>query len=174
MNKIADFQMNEIKTAFEIVTKVSVKNKAKLLRWFIRQNIEFQLLIFEKQGNYYFKLKEEGTDKKLLSFASFILAIKEFFDNEQLLKSKNKSQRFDSLGKLSKLEKIKFRKEKFQPKQEMLLNMHSVVESLFLDGFSSRKIQKYIFQKHKKDISHTLISNYINKYINTRKENKNV
>lgn len=155
----------EIQTSFEVITKISVEQKAKLLRWFARQNLEFQLLVFQKQSNHYFKLKNEGIDKKILSFASFILAVQELYQQEQILKSKNKSQSLDTLGNLSKLEKIKIRKEKLQPKQEMLLNLHSVIENLYLEGFSSRKIQHFLLIRHKKSISHTSISKYINTYI---------
>lgn len=159
--------MNSIKilNTFEIVTKISQDKRKQLIRWFARQNFEFQLLAFEKQSNYYFKLKKEGVDKKILSFTSFLLTIAKLYNQEQILKSKNKSQSLDTLGNLSKLEKIKIRKEKLQPKQEMLLNLHSVIENLYLEGFSSRKIQHFLLTRHKKSISHSLISKYINTYI---------
>lgn len=167
MYQMKDLKMDEFRTMFEIVTKISVEQKAKLLRWFARQNLEFQLLVFEKQSNHYFKLKNEGVDKKILSFVSFILSLQELYNNEQILKSKNKSQSLDKLGNLSKLEKIRLRKEKLQPKLQTLLNLHSVVESLYIEGFSSRKIQEYILTKHKRSVSHTLISRYIKHYILT-------
>ena len=66
-----------------------------------------------------------------------------------------------------KIEKIKIRKEKLQPKKEMLLNLHSVIETLYLEGLSSRKIQDFLLKRHKKEISHTLISRYIKHYILT-------
>ncbi|MDX4036542.1 hypothetical protein [Aliarcobacter skirrowii] len=161
--------MNNIKIlhTFEIVTKISQDKRKQFLRWFARQNLEFQILVFEKQSNHYFKLKNESVDKKILSFSSFILAIQELYENEQILKSKNKSQSLDKLGNLSKLEKIRLRKEKLQPKKEILLNLHSVIESLFLEGYSSRKIQDFLLKRHKKEISHTLISRYIKHYILT-------
>ncbi|MDD3497823.1 MAG: hypothetical protein PHH92_10615 [Aliarcobacter skirrowii] len=159
--------MNNIKIlhTFEIVTKISIERRKQLIRWFARQNLEFQLLVFEKQSNHYFKLKNEGVDKKILSFVSFILSLQELYNNELILKSKNKSQSLDRLSNLSKIEKIKIRKEKLQPKQEMLLNLHSVIENLYLEGFSSRKIQHFLLIRHKKSISHTSISKYINTYI---------
>ena len=161
--------MNNIKIlhTFEIVTKISIERRKQLIRWFARQNLEFQLLVFEKQSNHYFKLKNEGVDKKILSFVSFILSLQELYNNELILKSKNKSQSLDRLSNLSKIEKIKIRKEKLQPKQEMLLNLHSVIENLYLEGFSSRKIQHFLLIRHKKSISHTLISRYIKHYILT-------
>ncbi|MDX4049285.1 hypothetical protein Q6A83_00670 [Aliarcobacter skirrowii] len=165
MYKMPDFKIDEIRTMFEIVTKISVEQKAKLLRWFARQNLELQILVFEKQSNHYFKLKNENINKKILSLASFILALEELYQQEQILKSKNKSQSLDRLGNLSKIERIKLRKEKSQPKKEILLNLHSVIESLYIEGYSSRKINEYLLNKHKRSISHTLISKYINTYI---------
>ncbi|OCL92438.1 hypothetical protein AAX27_01216 [Aliarcobacter thereius] len=167
MYKMPDFKIDEIRTMFEIVTKVSKEQKAKYLRWFARQNLEFQILVFEKQSNHYFKLKNENINKKILSLASFILSLEELYQQEQILKSKNKSQSLDRLGNLSKIEKIKIRKEKLQPKKEMLLNLHSVIESLHHEGLSSRKIQDFLLKRHKKEISHTLISRYIRHYILT-------
>lgn len=158
-------QNSNLQTSFELITKVSKEQRIKILRWFARQNLDFQNMIFDKQSNHYFKLKSENVDKKLLSFSSFILAIQELYNNEQILKSKNKSQSLDKLGNLSRIEKIKLRKEKVQPKLQMLLNLHSVIESLCLEGLSSRKIQEYLFAKHKRSVSHTLISKYISKYI---------
>jgi hypothetical protein len=159
--------MNNIKIlhTFEIVTKISIERRKQLIRWFARQNLDFQLLVFEKQSNYYFKLKKEGVDKKILSFASFLLAIAELYNQEQILKTKNKSQSLDQLGNLTKLEKIKQRKEKLQPKLQALLNLHSVLENLYLEGLSTRKIQHFLLTRHKKSISHSLISKYINTYI---------
>lgn len=159
--------MNNIKIlhTFEIVTKISIERRKQLIRWFARQNLEFQILVFEKQSNYYFKLKKEGVDKKILSFASFLLAIAELYNQEQILKTKNKSQSLDKLGNLTKLEKIKQRKEKLQPKLQALLNLHSVLENLYLEGLSTRKIQHFLLTRHKKSISHSLISKYINTYI---------
>ncbi len=166
MYQMKDLKMDEIRAAsFELITKISIERRKQLIRWFARQNLEFQILVFEKQSNHYFKLKNEGIDKKILSFSSFILALQELYQQEQILKSKNKSQSLDKLGNLSKLEKIRLRKEKLQPKLQTLLNLHSVVESLYIEGFSSRKIQEYILTKHKRSVSHTLISKYINTYI---------
>ncbi|OCL89437.1 hypothetical protein [Arcobacter porcinus] len=166
MYKMKDLKVDEIRAAsFELITKISVERRKQLIRWFARQNLDFQFLVFEKQTNYFFKLKNEGIDKKILSFSSFILAIQELYNNEQILKSKNKSQSLDVLGNLSKVEKIKLRKEKVQPKLQLLLNLHSVIENLYIEGLSSRKIQEYLFAKHKRSVSHTLISKYISKYI---------
>ncbi len=165
MNKMEILKVDEIRKSFEIITKVSTEHKNKLIGWFARQNLDFQLLVFEKQSNHYFKLKNENINKKILSLASFILSLEELYQQEQILKSKNKSQSLDRLCNLSKIERIKLRKEKSQPKKEILLNLHSVIETLYMEGYSSRKINEYLLNKHKRSISHTLISKYINTYI---------
>jgi len=81
----------EIITSLELNTKLSLDQRKKLINWFSKQNAEFQIIIFEEQKNQFFKLKNEGGNKNILSLASYVLAIKYFHDKEQLLKSKNKS-----------------------------------------------------------------------------------
>ena len=170
-NNIVD---SETLFSLEFHTKLSKEQRRTLINWFNRQNIEFQILIFDEQKNQFFKLKNEGIDKKLLSLVSFLLAIKHFYDKEQLLKSKNKNQTLDELGTINKIERIKLKKEKPKQKLQMLLNLHSVILKLNEDGFSLRDIKQHLETKYRKTISHTYLSKYINKYINTRKENKNV
>ena len=160
--------------SLEFHTKLSREQRKTLINWFNKQNIEFQILIFDEQKNQFFKLKNEGIDKKLLSLVSFLLAIKHFFDKEQLLKSKNKSQTLDELGNINKIERIKLKKEKPKQKLQMLLNLHSVILKLNEDGFSLRDIKQHLETKYRKTISHTYLSKYVNEYINIKKENKNV
>ena len=71
-NNIVD---SGILSSFEFHTKLSKEQRKTLINWFNKQNIEFQILIFDEQKNQFFKLKNEGIDKKLLSLASFLLAI---------------------------------------------------------------------------------------------------
>ena len=170
-NNIVD---SETLSSLEFHTKLSKEQRKTLINWFNKQNIEFQILIFDEQKNQFFKLKNEGIDKKLLSLVSFLLAIKHFFDKEQLLKSKNKSQTLDELGNINKIERIKLKKEKPKQKLQMLLNLHSVILKLHDDGFSLRDIKQHLETKYRKTISHTYLSKYVNEYINTKKENKNV
>lgn len=160
--------------SLEFHTKLSKEQRKTLINWFNKQNIEFQILIFDEQKNQFFKLKNEGIDKKLLSLVSFLLAIKHFYDKEQLLKSKNKSQTLDELGNINKIERIKLKKEKPKQKLQMLLNLHSVILKLNEDGFSLRDIKQHLETKYRKTISHTYLSKYVNEYINIKKENKNV
>ncbi len=154
----------------EFYTKLSIEQRKKIINWFNKQNVEFQILVFEEQRNQFFKLKNEGTSKDILSLASFLLAVKYFYDKEQLLKSKNKSQSLIELGKLGKIEKIKLKKEKPKQKHQLLLSMDSIIGALHNDGYSSRNIEKILLKKYKKEVSHSYINSYIQKYV-AKKEN---
>ena len=72
-NNIVD---SGILSSLEFHTKLSKEQRKTLINWFNKQNIEFQILIFDEQKNQFFKLKNEGIDKKLLSLVSYLLAIK--------------------------------------------------------------------------------------------------
>lgn len=155
----------ELSLKFQSVTKLSVEQRKKLINWINKQNLEVQLLIFEEQRNQFFKLKNDGVDKSLISFASFLLAIKEFYDKEHQLKSKNKSQTLDKLGNISKIERIKLKEEKYNAKSEKLLTYHSVIKEFHDDCFSLRKIQDHLLKKYRFKVSHTLISKHIKEHI---------
>ena len=155
----------EMITSLEFHTKLSKDQRKSRINWFNKQNIEFQILIFEEQKNQFFKLKNEGTIKEILSLASFLLAIEHFYNKEQLLRSKNKSQTLNELGNIGKIEKVKLKKEKTKQKLQLLLSMHSVIVELYSDGYSSREISKILLKRYKKEISHAYVNNYINEYI---------
>ena len=70
----------EIILSLEFRTKISEVQRKKLINWFKNQNIEVQILIFDEQKNQFFKLKNEGAHKNILSLASFLSAIKNFYD----------------------------------------------------------------------------------------------
>ena len=112
----------EMITSLEFHTKLSKDQRKSRINWFNKQNIEFQILIFEEQKNQFFKLKNEGTIKEILSLASFLLAIEHFYKKEQLLRSKNKSQTLNELGNIGKIEKVKLKKEKTKQKLQQLLS----------------------------------------------------
>lgn len=163
----------EIILSLEFSTKLSQERRKKLINWFKNQNVEFQILIFDEQKNQFFELKNNGIDKKLLSLASFLLAIEHFYDKEQLLKSKNRSQTLRELETITKIEKVKLKKEKPKQKLQLLLSMHSVIEQLHYDGYSTREIGSILLKKYRKKISHSYVNSYIKKYI-SNKEDSNV
>lgn len=156
---------NQIQEQLELHTKLSAKHRKTFINWFGRQNIEFQVIIFDEQKNQFFKLKNENIEQNLLPLASFLLAIKIFYGKEQLLKAKNKTQSLNELANISKLEVVKYKREKQKPKLQMLLTLHSVIDKLFQNGYSIRDIQKYLKNKHRKSVSHTYLGEYINKYV---------
>ncbi len=65
------------------------------------------------------------------------------------------------------------KKEKPKQKLQLLLSMHSIIEQLHFDGYSSREIGKILLKRYKKKISHAYINTYINEYV-IDKENSNV
>jgi hypothetical protein len=163
----------EMITSLEFCTKLSKEQRKTRINWFNKQNIEFQILIFEEQRNQFFKLKNEGTTKDILSLASFLLAIEHFYNKEQLLRTKNKSQSLNELGNIGKIEKVKLKKEKPKQKLQLLLSMHSIIEQLHCDGYSTREIGSILLKKYRKKISHSYVNSYIKKYI-SNKEDSNV
>lgn len=163
----------EIVLSLEFHTKLSKEQQKTRINWFNKQNVAFQILIFEEQRNQFFKLKNEGTTKDILSLASFLLAIGHFYNKEQLLKSKNKNQSLNELGNIGKIERVKIKKEKPKQKLQLLLSMHFIIEQLHCDGNSIREIGKILLKRYKKEFSHTYINTYINEYI-IDKENSNV
>ena len=163
----------EMISSLELHTKLSIEQRKKIINWFNKQNVEFQILVFEEQRNQFFKLKNEGAPKDILSLASYLLSIKYFYDKEQLLKSKNKSQTLSEFGSIAKLERIKLKKEKPKQKLQMLLSIHSVILALHNDGYSLRDIKQHLQSKYRKTISHTYLSQYINEHI-IKKDVKNV
>lgn len=169
-NNIID---GKILANLEFHTKLSQDQRKSHINWFNRQNVEFQILIFDEQRNQFFKLKNSNAEQDILSLAAFYLAIKDFHDKEQLLKSKNKTQSLDELGNLSKIERIKSKKQKPKPKLQMLLTMNSIIEQLYCDGYSSREIKLYLQNKYRKTISHTYLANYIREHI-LHKDSKDV
>ena len=163
----------EMITSLEFCTKLSKEQRKTRINWFKNQNIEFQIIIFEEQKNQFFKLKNEGTIKEILSLASFLLAIEHFYNKEQLLRTKNKSQSLNELGNIGKIEKVKLKKEKPKQKLQLLLSMHSIIEQLHCDGYSTREIGSILLKKYRKKISHSYVNSYIKKYI-SNKEDSNV
>jgi hypothetical protein len=161
-NNIVD---SKILANLEFHTKLSEDQRKSYVNWFNRQNIEFQILIFDEQRNQFFKLKNSNAKQDILPLAAFYLAIKHFYVKEQLLKSKNKTQSLNELGNLSKIERVKFKKQKPKPKLQMLLSMNAIIEQLHGDGYSSREIKLYLQNKYRKTISHTYLANYIREHI---------
>jgi uncharacterized protein YdcH (DUF465 family) len=173
VQKISNTVNNQLLENLEFYTKLSQDQRKTHIQWFSRQNIEFQILLFKEQRNQYFKLKNLNADQDVLQLAAFYLAIKHFYEKEKLLKSKNKSQSLEEIGNLSNIELVKMKKQKLKLKQEMLLNMHSVIEQLFNNSYSLREIESILKNKYRKDVSHTYVGKYINDHI-VNKDRKNV
>ena len=58
----------EIISSLEFHTKLSKEQRKKLINWFNKQNVEFQIMVFEEQRNQYFKMKYSPTQGYGVSF----------------------------------------------------------------------------------------------------------
>ena len=144
--------MEKIRTIFERETKLSHQQQRKLIYWFNKQSIEVQIDIFKEQKNQFFILKNSNFNSgNLLSITSFYLAISKFYNLDNQILGKNKTMRLHiKPQKYYKVQKVKVKREK-------LLNIWSKIQELKDNGFSFRKIEIYIKQKHRFNISHTYI-----------------
>lgn len=140
----------------------------KLINWLARQPVEIQYMIFDEQRNQFFKLKELDFNKKALSFLAFLKAIEIYHNQEKLLKNKNRSTSLQDLKNISKIEIVKVKKQYSKPKFEKLLNIKSIIECLNQQGYSLREIQSYLRSRHRLEVSHTYLAQFIKKY--TRKD----
>jgi len=140
-----------------ITTKLSYKERKKLVYWFNKQNILIQLDIFKEQKNQYFKLKSEVNIESIISIASFYLAIKKFYTLEQDFKKKNKSLSIEDAAKYSNFIIKQAKRARKRPKLERLRDLWSVVVKCRKDNTSFLKIQDILYNKYKLKISHTTI-----------------
>ena len=138
--------------------------RKRLINWLARQPVEIQCLVFDEQRNQFFKLKELG-DKKTVPFLAFLKAIEVYRNKVKLLNNKNKSSDLANLANISKIDFLKMKKQKSKPKFEKLLNVKSVLESLHEQGHSLREIQSFLKSRHRLEVSHTYLGQFIKKYI---------
>jgi hypothetical protein len=156
--------INQLNQNIELQTKLSIEKRRSLVNWFNKQNVEIQLLVFNEQKNQYFKLKSTIEDQNIVSICAYYLAIAEFYNKEIVMNKKNKSQSLDNISKHLNLEIKKAKKLRKKEKREKLLNLISVVERLKDDGYSLRNISKYLAAKHRFNVSHVYIANFIKEF----------
>lgn len=163
MKKETNIVNDQLVMNLEVYTKLSREQRKNHINWLSRQNVEFQIMIFEEQRNQFFKLKNSNIDLKVISLAAFYLAIKYFYEKEKLLNSKNKSQSLEAIGGITKIELVKMKKQK--QKEQALLNLFSVVEKLHNEGYSLREIASVLQSKYRKNVSHTYVGQFIKDHI---------
>lgn len=165
MKKETNIVNDQLVMNLEVCTKLSQEQRKNHINWLSRQNVEFQIMIFEEQRNQFFKLKNSNIDLKVISLAAFYLAIKYFYEKEKLLNSKNKSQSLEAIGGITKIELVKIKKQKTKQKQQTLLNLYSVIEKLYHEGYSLREIVSVLQNKYRKNVSHTYVGKFIKDHI---------
>lgn len=154
---VKEFMTNNIQ--IEQQTKLSIKKRKILGNFFNRQNLTIQNAIFKENKNQFFILKSKFGINETTALSAFFCAINIFYEKEQLLKNKNKSQDLSTLASISDFSIKKFKKNKFKEKREKLLNIWSVVQKLKAENLSYREISDYLRRTHRMDISHTYIRN---------------
>ena len=139
------------------ITKIDLQEQKRLLHLFARLDEDSKFNIFYEQKVFFHKLKSKykNIDNKKLSYASFILAIKEYenaIDQDKLkaIKFKNQYSKVDINEKLNVVLSV-------------ILNLRDN------EKYTYRNIAKYLKKYHKIDVVHSTIYNFYIK--NKGKEN---
>lgn len=137
----------EILRNCEIITKMNQETQNQMIRTFIKLDISVKVDIFKEQKVIFHKLKNIhfGIDNSILTYASFILAIK-------LIISKTDQVNLKAI-------KLRVKNAKKQnQKREKLLSYWSVVKTLkYEQNYSFREISDYLFKYHRLEVSYSLI-----------------
>lgn len=152
-----------IKHKLDFMTKISIDDRQKSLRWLSRQNDLVIYDVFKLQKSHFHRLKSQNIDDDLLllSAASLFLALKEVISMSNPVKRKNRSADFGFLRQISKNRAKQFRKPRQKIKFEKLLNLQSVVITLIeAEKYSYRNVSKYLEKYHKFEVSHTTIGDF--------------
>lgn len=153
----------EILKNCEIITKMNQETQNQMIRTFTKLDISVKVDIFKEQKVIFHKLKNIHfiTDNSILTYASFVLAIKLIIKNTNQVNLK--------------AIKLRARNAKKQnQKREKLLSYWSVVKTLKLEqNYSFRDISNYLFKYHRFEVSYSLIYQTWNEIeiINLNKEN---
>jgi NADH dehydrogenase/NADH:ubiquinone oxidoreductase subunit G len=155
------------------ITKMSSQKRKSLINWFGKQNDEIQCFIFENQKNEYFKILNLHKDlsKNVVALTSFYLSLKKIYEENNVLRSKNKSTDLTKIERISKIEILSMQKVKKKEKYDFLLDRISKIEELYDNGKSTREIATYIRKMYRKNISHQYIYQFIKKNIVTKDHN---
>ena len=139
--------MQKILRNCEIITKMNQETQNQMIRTFIKLDISVKVDIFKEQKVIFHKLKNIhfGIDNSILTYASFILAIK-------LIISKTDQVNLKAI-------KLRVKNAKKQnQKREKLLSYWSVVKTLkYEQNYSFREISDYLFKYHRLEVSYSLI-----------------
>lgn len=137
----------EILKNCEIITKMNQKTQNQMIRAFTKLDISVKVDIFKEQKVIFHKLKNIHfiTDNSILTYASFVLAIK-------LIISKTDQVNLKAIKLRTKNAK------KQNQKREKLLSYWSVVKTLKLEqNYSFREISDYLLKYHRFEVSYSLV-----------------
>lgn len=137
----------EILRNCEIITKMNQETQNQMIRTFTKLDISVKVDIFKEQKVIFHKLKNIHfiTDNSILTYASFVLAIK-------LIISKTDQVNLKAIKLRTKNAK------KQNQKREKLLSYWSVIKTLKLEqNYSFREISDYLLKYHRFEVSYSLI-----------------
>lgn len=153
----------EILRNCEIITKMNQETQNQMIRTFTKLDISVKVDVFKEQKVIFHKLKNIHfiTDNSILTYASFVLAIKVVIKNTNQVNLKAIKLRTKNAKKQNQ-------------KREKLLSYWSVVKTLKLEqNYSFREISDYLLKYHRFEVSYSLIYQTWNEIeiINSIKEN---
>jgi uncharacterized protein YoxC len=130
----------------EQITKLNQESQKKLLRFFIRLNLEMKLKTLKNQKKLFHKLKTIHNDinHEILTLCSLIISIEEIYNelDEVFLNS----MQISSVN------------NKQNQKRQKLIGYWSIVKTLKNEHkLSFRQISEYLYKYHKFDISYSTI-----------------
>ena len=137
----------EILRNCEIITKMNQETQNQMIRTFTKLDISVKVDIFKEQKVIFHKLKNIHfiTDNSILTYASFVLAIK-------LIVSKTNEVNLKAIKLRTKNTK------KQNQKREKLLSYWSVIKTLKNEqNYSFREISDYLLKYHRFEVSYSLV-----------------
>jgi len=154
-----------LKNKLDTYTKLSQKQRKKVIKWLVRQSEDLGLEAFAHQQKYYFELsKYKNENQSLLYFAAYTLAANEIYCHLQPQKGKNKMLNLHEITDSTPLQAKNVRKSIQSPQTDWLLDRKAKIIGWSDYGMSSRDIKAEILKNYKnKEISHTTINNFLKK-----------
>lgn len=130
-----------------------------------KQNEELLLLAFEKQKEYYFKLSHKNeTNKSILYFAAFCIAVEEIYHSIASQKRKNKVLNLDDIKDTTKIQAKQFKQSRKSETYDKLLNLKSKIIALIEEeNLSFRQVSLFLKKYHKFEVSHSYIATFYKK-----------
>ena len=156
-------ELNELNQTINHLSKMSLSDRQKSLRWLAHQNDQIIFDVFKLKKNHFHRLKSEAhhADLVLVDVLAMYLAVKEMISQTKITNRKNRSGNFGFLRKIGETRAKQLRKPRFNPKREKLLNLQGVIKSLIEEkSYSYRDVAQYLKSFHRFSVSHTAIRGF--------------